>query len=112
MRLAALWADLSEQQSLARLRSTLWRLPAVAGNQLVLTRHSQLSLAPEIEVDVHDVHQAQDERSLDLLDVGRLSADVLADWEDDWVGVERERFRQVRLHLLERLAQRASEGRQ
>jgi DNA-binding SARP family transcriptional activator len=70
-----------------------------------------VSLAPEVEVDVHDMHRAQDESSLESLDVGRLSADVLPDWEDDWVGVERERFRQVRLHLLERLAQRASEGR-
>jgi DNA-binding SARP family transcriptional activator len=105
---AALWADLPEQQSLARLRSTLWRLPTIAGKQLVLTRQSQLSLAVEIEVDVH---LAQDETSLDILDVGRLSADVLPDWEDDWVAVERERFRQVRLHLLERLAQRASEAR-
>lgn len=104
----ALWADLSEQQGLARLRSTLWRLPSVAGKQLVLTRQSQLSLTPELEVDVH---LAQDERRLDEIDVGRLSADVLPDWEEDWVGVERERFRQRRLHLLERLAQRASERR-
>lgn len=105
---AALWDDLSEQQGLARLRSTLWRLPTVAGNQLVLTAQSRLSLASEIQVDVR---QAQDESHLDQLDLGRLSSDVLPDWEEDWVGVERERFRQVRLHLLERLAQRASERR-
>ena len=105
---AALWADLSEQQSLARLRSTLWRLPTVAGNQLVLTRQSRLSLAPEVQVDVQ---LAQQESQLDELALDRLSSDVLPDWEEDWVGVERERFRQVRLHLLERLAQRASERR-
>ncbi|HEX8306765.1 MAG TPA: BTAD domain-containing putative transcriptional regulator [Jatrophihabitans sp.] len=105
---AALWADLPERQGLARLRSTLWRLPTVTESQLVLTRQSGLSLTPELEVDVR---LAQDESHLDELDVGRLSSDVLPDWEDDWVSVERERFRQVRLHLLERLAQRASERR-
>lgn len=104
----ALWADLSEQQGLARLRSTLWRLPTVAGNQLVLTRQSRLSLAPEVQVDVQVAQQDGQLDDLDL-DLDRLSSDVLPDWEEDWVEVERERFRQVRLHLLERLAQRASE---
>jgi DNA-binding SARP family transcriptional activator len=105
---AALWADLADQQGLARLRSTLWRLPAVGGRQLVLAGHSRLSLAPEVEVDVQLV---QDSDRLDSLDIDRLRCDVLPDWDDDWVDVERERFRQVRLHLLERLAERASERR-
>lgn len=105
---ATLWADLGEQQGLARLRSTLWRLPAPAGNQLILTGQSRLSLAPQVQVDVH---LAQDESRIDDLDLDRLSCDVLPDWEEDWVVVERERFRQLRLHLLERLAQRASEKR-
>lgn len=105
---ATLWADLGDAQGLARLRSTLWRLPAVGGHQLVLSRQSRLSLAPEVEVDVRLVRQ---EDRLDELDVDRLSCDVLPDWPDDWVDVERERFRQVRLHLLERLAERASERR-
>jgi len=40
-----------------------------------------------------------------------LTQDVLPDWYDDWALVERERFRQIRLHALERLCQRlASEG--
>jgi DNA-binding SARP family transcriptional activator len=35
-----------------------------------------------------------------------LSADILPDWYDDWVSVERERFRQLRLHALEALSER------
>jgi DNA-binding SARP family transcriptional activator len=33
------------------------------------------------------------------------SQDLLADWYDEWVLVERERFRQLRLHALERACQ-------
>jgi DNA-binding SARP family transcriptional activator len=31
-----------------------------------------------------------------------LGRDVLPDWDDDWALLERERFRQIRLHALER----------
>jgi DNA-binding SARP family transcriptional activator len=105
---AVLWADLDEQQGAARLRSTLWRLPALDGDQLVVTTQSRLSLSEQLEVDVH---LAQDEQRIDELEVASLSCDVLPDWEEDWVQAERERFRQVRLHLLERLAQRARDSR-
>jgi DNA-binding SARP family transcriptional activator len=35
-----------------------------------------------------------------------LGNDLLSGWYDDWVLVERERFRQLRLHLLESLCDR------
>jgi DNA-binding SARP family transcriptional activator len=35
-----------------------------------------------------------------------VSDDVLPDWYDDWLDTERERFRQIRLHALERLCER------
>ena len=31
-----------------------------------------------------------------------MSGDLLPDWDDEWVLLERERFRQIRLHALER----------
>jgi len=34
------------------------------------------------------------------------SAELLPDWYDDWVVNERERFRQLRVHALERLCER------
>ena len=39
-----------------------------------------------------------------------LSRDLLPDWYDDWVAVERERFRQLRVHALERLCDRLVEA--
>ncbi len=43
----------------------------------------------------------------DGLEDSDLHGDLLPDWYDDWVLVERERLRQLRLHALERLAERA-----
>jgi DNA-binding SARP family transcriptional activator len=40
------------------------------------------------------------------LDYADLMDDVLPDWRDDWLLVERERFRQLRMHALEALSVR------
>ena len=43
---------------------------------------------------------------------GTLSAELLPDWDDDWVRLEAEDWRQLRLHALEALAGRlAAAGR-
>ena len=43
---------------------------------------------------------------------GQLEGDLLPDWYDDWLMIERERLRQLRVHALEHLAERAvREGR-
>jgi len=34
-----------------------------------------------------------------------LGDDLLPDWHEDWVLIERERFRQLRLHALERISE-------
>jgi len=39
-------------------------------------------------------------------DVDLLAVDLLPDWSDEWVVVERERIRQLRLHALENLVRR------
>ena len=42
----------------------------------------------------------------------QLEGDLLPDWYDDWLMIERERLRQLRVHALEHLAERAvREGR-
>jgi hypothetical protein len=35
----------------------------------------------------------------------RFQGELLPDWQDDWLIVDRERLRQLRLHALERLAE-------
>jgi DNA-binding SARP family transcriptional activator len=100
---AALWVDLAEEQAAARLRSTLWRLPA-KGCPLVVSEGGRLRLAPTLEVDLL---LAEDDLRVGELNVESLCGEILSEWEDDWVVAERERFRQIRLHRLEQLSERA-----
>jgi DNA-binding SARP family transcriptional activator len=107
-----LWIDTTEERAFANLRSTLWRANR-SGHRLVAAVSSQLALSPEVRVDVHEAKE-QARRLLDgaappedlNLDGLALSAELLPDWYDDWVMIERERYRQLGLHALEALAQR------
>jgi len=106
-----LWIDASEERAFASLRSALWRANRHA-IPLVNTESSRLALAPGIRVDLRAA--AEQARSLvdgsagdDVtLDSFALAGDLLPDWYEDWVLLERELYRQLRLHALEALATR------
>jgi DNA-binding SARP family transcriptional activator len=110
-----LWTDKSSERSYANLRSALWRLRRPAA-QLIECRDAHLSLAADVDVDlrrVMDVARSRldgtDDASLDG-DSVLLSGDLLPDWYDDWVVVERERLRQLRLHALEALCRNLTDA--
>jgi DNA-binding SARP family transcriptional activator len=111
-----LWTDASESRAAASLRSALWRLGAPG---LVQATATHLRLADGVTIDLELAGTAarrvlDEEIPLDPADVRVLveSGDLLPDWYDDWVLLERERFRQVRLHALEVLSIRlAAAGR-
>ena len=102
-----LWPESSDARANAKLRTALWRLGR-AHSVLAEGTAKHLALADALEVDLHDVvtrarrliHGGRHPRFGDL---ARLSeaADLLPDWYDDWVLIERERFRQLRLSALE-----------
>jgi DNA-binding SARP family transcriptional activator len=108
-----LWIDASEVRAAAALRTALWRLGAV-GAELVRCTGSELSLDPAVEVDVDVVSRSAraliDEPHAPVpataLASLRDGGDLLPDWYDDWVLIERERFRQLRLHALDALCLR------
>jgi DNA-binding SARP family transcriptional activator len=109
---ACLWLDKGEGRAQANLRSALWRLRC-SRVELVHASPSRLALAPGVAVDTEallDVTRAlvDDTRVVDVtgVDERMLSVDLLPNWYDDFVEVERERFRQLRLHALEALSAR------
>ncbi|MGY1722237.1 AfsR/SARP family transcriptional regulator [Blastococcus sp. SYSU DS0533] len=113
-----LWPDVPEEHAHGSLRSTLWRLnKAVPG--LVEASGTCLQLAADVRVDVRDLNDwarrvmlrsgGTDDLAVPDTD---LLGDLLPGWYDDWVLLERERLRQLRLRALETVAERlASCGR-
>jgi DNA-binding SARP family transcriptional activator len=111
-----LWPDADERHSAANLRSTLWRISSLTPP--IVVREPALSLSLGITVDVREAYALASrvlDQSITLSDLGSnptssFVEDVLPDWNDEWVLIERERFRQARLHALEALCDRFSEA--
>lgn len=102
-----LWLDVSEQRSYANLRSALWRVRRLDHTLVVATQH-HLALADAVDVDVHRAIAASQRvlaNGASGLAHEDLAGDLLPDWYDDWVDMERERLRQLRLHALEAIAE-------
>lgn len=110
-----LWIDASDERAAAALRTALWRLGAL-GSLLVSCEGRSLRLNPRTQIDVDDstriARTILDNASAIPSPVafGRLrdARELLPDWYDDWILVERERMRQLRLHALEELCRRSS----
>jgi DNA-binding SARP family transcriptional activator len=110
-----LWPEASESRASANLRSALARLQGTARKALAADK-LELGLAEGIVIDVYDAQGlarrlldpavSPDRAELGMAAVPVLSADLLPDWYDDWVLLEAEDWRQLRLHALEALAVR------
>lgn len=105
-----LWLDVAEDRAMGNLRSALWRLRR-PGVDIVQAAGDHLFLAPDVEVDFREMSLAAHRLidgvpASDTAQLERLatSSDLLLDWYEDWVLLEREHFRQLRLQALERLA--------
>lgn len=116
-----LWLESSDVRAAANLRSALWRLHQ-HGRHLVDTRGGRLALAPHVRIDLNDIAdqarqvlQASDIQPKPAADSGNyfelsLSGELLPDWYEDWILVERERFRQLRMHALETLCEQLTQA--
>jgi DNA-binding SARP family transcriptional activator len=107
----SLWLDSPEQRAYANLRSALWRLHR-CGLRLVESLGQRLALDPDVVVDLREAevlaHRALDGSTADVFDVevSIFSSDLLPDWYDEWIVLERERYRQLRLRALDTLCER------
>jgi DNA-binding SARP family transcriptional activator len=108
-----LWPDATEARAYGSLRSELWRLEGIARHAIEAGSH-ELQLTDHVSVDFWDSsHLARrllDSRSgpqesdVSAASIPMLSADLLPGWYDEWVVVEAEHWRQLRLHALEALS--------
>lgn len=104
-----LWPNAPEERALSSLRTGLWRLRQEPGYP-VLTVGDTVRLDPVVRVDVDDlvrvaarVRDGGDPRSATAV-LTAARHDLLPGWYEDWVLLERERLRQLRLHMLEEVA--------
>jgi len=113
-----LWPDTNEERAKANLRSTLWRLNKTCDAIITATK-TQLRLAQDVWVDARDGIEAlgretSSTASAAMFDVlmpfQALQSELLPDWYDDWLVIERERLRQLTLSTLERRSQSALES--
>jgi DNA-binding SARP family transcriptional activator len=108
-----LWPDASQRQASSCLRSGVWRVNRVVSGVITATRFT-LDLSSGVEVDVHrylamaatGVEQQSPTPATDALGPWAHGGDLLPDWDDEWLLADRERLRQVRLHVLEEQAER------
>jgi DNA-binding SARP family transcriptional activator len=92
-----LWPDSCEERAMANLRSALWRLRLLPV-MLVEVTSTHLALGGHVWVDAR---QNLPEEIFAVVPHQALPAELLPDWYDDWIVVERERIRQSLLHALE-----------
>ena len=112
---STLWLDSSNDRANGSLRSALWRIPAPGGVRVLAASNTHVWLNPCIEVDFRaTIARAQsmfDSRGTQsaVIDVARelclFGEDLLPGWYDDWVIMERERFRYLRLQVLDQLGE-------
>ncbi|MEU0084728.1 BTAD domain-containing putative transcriptional regulator [Streptomyces sp. NPDC006274] len=107
-----LWPEVTEEHARGSLRTALWKLPR-NDQPLVKGCGDWLVAGETMQVDVHTftetalgVVQGYGSPLPGHLLLGVLEAeDLLPGWDEDWVRLERERLRQLRLHALDALAE-------
>ncbi len=106
---SCLWMDKPDDRAQANLRSCLWRL-SQARTQVVCRSPTHLWLDPRVVVDLHEIRRVAETLMSggridpEAFDPSLLCAELLPAWYDDFVEMEREQLRQIRLHALEQIA--------
>ena len=111
-----LWPQISEARAQANLRTALWQLRRTqfdvvqgARDQLWLSDHVAVDYRVMIEQALRVLNGAVTEADLLRLPLPLFEADLLPGWDEDWLLIERERHRQLRMHALEAISRRLME---
>lgn len=111
----SLWPERTDERAAANLRSVLWRIRRIHSG-LINSANDSVGLLSGIDIDVTQmIILAKSLISGNFVDLERFqpswfAADLLPNWYDDWVIMERERLSHLRLHALEQLARYHLEG--
>ena len=104
---ACLWPDVGEPRARGNLRSAIWRL-SEPRRAFLEANGIYVRLHPDVEVDARELETTcrrvlRDPLHCTTGDMGFLiaPADLLQGWYEDWLVVEREHLRQLRLYALE-----------
>jgi DNA-binding SARP family transcriptional activator len=107
---STLWTDATDVRANASLRSTVWRLGRT-GSGIIRTEGATMALHPDVRVDVmqateraRSVIQRPDDHSRRDIEILGRRGELLPDWYDEWLVVERARFREIRVRALESLS--------
>jgi DNA-binding SARP family transcriptional activator len=104
----SLWLDKTDSRATSNLRCALWRTHGFC-QRLIESSRTHMRLAEDVYVDVAEVDAIARRLLLGELDATAVNAqllggELLPDWYDDWVLVERERLRQLCLNALDHLS--------
>jgi DNA-binding SARP family transcriptional activator len=109
-----LWTNSSQETANANLRTALWRLRH-PDRGLVEVTAKDVALAASVVVDLREATALAQRVLAGRAQDGDVAAligadELLPDLYDDWIVIERERFRQLRLHALERLCEQCRDA--
>jgi DNA-binding SARP family transcriptional activator len=105
---ASLWLDGTEERAGSNLRTALWRIRELAG-PIVSVGAGEIEIDSSVLVDVHEMATTSralmrgDSVELNDIDPELFCRELLPDWDEEWLLLERERIRQLRMHALERI---------
>ncbi|GAB2603597.1 AfsR/SARP family transcriptional regulator [Kribbella endophytica] len=107
-----LWPAAAPERAMSNLRTALWRVRQ-AHPAILRTCRDSVRLDDDVDVDYDRLTTqareliAEDGPGDDIvgaLQPDRLEADLLPGWDEEWLLIERERYRQLRIHALETLS--------
>ena len=108
----SLWPEASELQARRNLRTALWRAQKLVPG-LVTTVGGAVALHDHVRVDVRELTAWGRRLLVPGAPIGdgstahpALHGELLPGWYDDWVLLERERLRQLRMHAWEALSEK------
>ncbi|WP_405535289.1 bacterial transcriptional activator domain-containing protein (plasmid) [Streptomyces canus] len=108
-----LWPDGTSCRAAANLRSALCQARRVGSVTVIESVGQRLRLSESVRVDLHRTAESARQviAAQSPLPAGcdplleDLSKELLPGWSEDWLMLERERWNQLRVHALEKLAQ-------